>query len=265
MIIIGERLNSSRKLVFNALKSRDSSFILHEALKQKDAGAHYLDLNTAALLEDEIDALLWAIPLIQNEINISLCLDTPNIKAMEKALETHQGKAILNSITGEKDKIRDYLPLIKKFKPKVIALCLDENGLPSSPEKELEIAKRILNEVLSNDIPEEDIFIDPLVRPIGVDSNAGLLFLQSLEKIKQSFPNIKTIAGISNVSFGMPNRKILNRTLFIIANYLGLDAAILDPLDSELMDFLFSIQAISGKDKHCSAYLKYIRNKKITS
>jgi|Deesub1362B_J571_1020462.scaffolds.fasta_scaffold00986_4 5-methyltetrahydrofolate--homocysteine methyltransferase len=265
MIIIGERLNSSRKSIFEAFKKRDANFILNEAKKQEQAGAHYLDINAAALLEEEIEILSWAIPLIQNKIKIPLCIDTPNLKAMEKALEIHKGKAILNSITGEKEKIKNYIPLIKKFKPRIVALCLNENGLPSSPDKELEIAKRIINELKTNGVSEEDIFIDPLVRPIGTDSNAGLLFLQSLEKIKKEFPKIKTIAGISNISFGLPNRKLLNKIFFIIAYYIGLDAAIIDPLDTELIDSLFSIQAILGKDKYCSDYLKHIRSKKFSS
>ncbi len=265
MIIIGERLNSSRKSVFEAFKKRNVHFLLEEAKKQKEAGAHYLDINAAALLEEEIDILQWAIPIIQEEINIPLCIDTPNPEAMEKALEIHKGTAILNSITGEKGKIEKYLPLIRKFKPKIIALCLDENGLPSSPQEEINITKKIINELKINGVSEEDIFIDPLVRPIGTDSKAGLLFLKSLEGIKKEFPQIKTIAGISNVSFGLPNRKLLNRTLFIIAKYLGLDAAIIDPLDNELIDFLFSTEAILGKDNYCVNYLKHFRRKRDSS
>lgn len=262
MIIIGERLNSSRKPVFEAFKKRDVNFLLEEALKQKEAGAHYLDLNAAAFLEEEIDILQWAIPIIQDKVNIPICIDTPNAEAMEKALEVHKGTAILNSITGEKGKIEKYLPLIKKFRPKIIALCLDENGLPSSPQKEIDVVKKIINELKTNGISEKEVFIDPLVRPIGTDSNAGLLFLKSLEGIKNEFPEIKTIAGISNISFGLPNRKLLNRAFFIIASYIGLDAAIIDPLDEELMDFLFSTQAILGKDNYCSNYLKHFRKKK---
>jgi len=261
MIIIGERLNSSRKSVFEAFKKRNVHFLLEEAKKQKEAGAHYLDINAAALLEEEIDILQWAIPIIQEEINIPLCIDTPNPEAMEKALKAHRGTAILNSITGEKEKIEKYLPLIRKFKPKIIALCLDENGLPISPPEE----KKIISELKVNGVSEEDIFIDPLVRPIGTDSKAGLLFLKSLEGIKKEFPQIKTIAGISNVSFGLPNRKLLNRTLFIIAKYLGLDAAIVDPLDNELIDFLFSTEAILGKDNYCVNYLKHFRSKRDSS
>ncbi|MFQ6082396.1 MAG: dihydropteroate synthase [Candidatus Aminicenantia bacterium] len=263
MIIIGERLNSSRKAVLSALKEKNEQFILNEALNQKKAGAHYLDLNTAALLDKEIESLRWAIPLIQKEINIPLCLDTPNPEVIAEALKIHSGQPILNSITGEKEKIKALMPLIKEYQPKVIALCLDDRGLPTQPEAELEIAQKLVEELTNDALAEEDLFIDPLVRPIGTNFQAALLFLKSLEKIKQTFPKINTIAGISNVSFGLPYRKLLNRTFLTIALSHGLDAAILDPLDNEVMASILSSQAILGKDINCSEYIKAVREKKI--
>jgi len=208
MIIIGERLNSSRKPVLQALKRKDRRFLIEEALKQEKAGADYIDINAAVLLDKEVNVLKWVIPLLQEELNIPLSIDTPNPKAMEEGLKIHRGRAFLNSLSGEKEKVKDLLPLIKEFKPSVIILCLDEKGLPKSPEYALSIASRMVNLLQKEGIDIDDIFIDPLVHPVSIDPDAALLFLESLRRIKERIPEVKTIAGLSNISFGLPQRRL---------------------------------------------------------
>lgn len=261
MIIIGERLNSSRHPVFKAFDQRNERYILDDAKKQKKAGANYIDLNTAALLDKEIQALQWAIPLLQKELSIPISIDTPSHEAMRKGLSLHKGKALLNSLTGEKERIKSFLPLIKEYKPRIIVLCLDDKGIPKTSDKELTIAQRMVELLVNEGVGLGDIFVDPLVRPIGVAPNAANLFLESLEKIKKNLPKIKTIAGISNVSFGLPQRKLLNRTFLILALSKGLDAAILDPLDREIISAIHSAQAFLGKDPFLKKYLNFIRSK----
>lgn len=261
MIIIGERLNSSRRDVQEALARRDDVFLLGEARLQEEAGADYVDLNASALLDKEVEALRWAIPLLQRELRVPLSLDTPNAEAMAEALKIHRGRALLNSLTGEGTRIHSLLPLIRDYQPQVIILCLDDKGLPDKPERALSIAHKMVELLIKQGLKAEDIFVDPLVRPVGADWRAGALFLESLERIKSHLPGIRTIAGLSNVSFGLPQRKLLNRTMLILALKAGLDAAICDPLDEELQAALAASSALLGRDPSLKSYLQFIRQK----
>ncbi len=178
---------------------------------------------------------------------------------MKEGLKLHKGRALLNSLTGEEKRIKTFLPLIRKYEPRVVVLCLDDEGLPQTSEKELSIAVRMVRLLEKEGISMEDIFVDPLVKPIGVDQNATLVFLESVERIKKNLPGIKIIAGISNVSYGLPRRRLLNRTFLIFALLKGLDAAILDPLDREIFSAIHSANALLGKDPSLRDYLNFIR------
>jgi 5-methyltetrahydrofolate--homocysteine methyltransferase len=262
MIVIGERLNSSKRQVLEALRRRDEAYVLGEARAQRAAGADYVDLNAAALLGSEVETLAWAVPLIQEELGIELAIDTPSADAMETAIRLHKGRAMLNSLTGEADRLRRLLPVIRECKPKVIALCMDEGGVPATAGHSLEIARRIVDVLEKDGVPPEDVFLDPLVRPVGVDEGAPRLFLESLRSMKKHLPGARTVAGISNVSFGLPLRRLLNRTLLVLALEQGLDAAILDPLDKEMMASLAAGRVLLGQDASYKAYLRLARSMK---
>ena len=262
MIIIGERLNSTRSQILQALESKDEKYLVDEAKKEEAAGANYIDLNAAALLDKEAETLCWAISVLQKELNIPLSIDTPDPRVMEEGLKIHKGQAIMNSLSGETKKTRALLPFVRKYRPRVIALCLDDEGLPQNSDKELSIAARMVSLLEKEGLRQEDIFLDPLVRPVGADQKAGELFLESLEKIKKNFPQVRTVAGISNISFGLPRRKLLNRTFLVLALRSGLDAAILDPLDKEIIAALSAAEAFLGKDPSLKNYLKFIRSGK---
>jgi len=261
MIIIGERLNSTRKPVFKALQDRNADFIVREAVAQEKAGAHFIDFNPAAMLEDELVALDWVIPLLQKNISLPLSIDTPNPKGVERGLQLHKGQALLNSITGETKKLGQFLPLVKEYEPKVIALCLDDTGMPQTAEQELAAAQKLVEQLDKAGVPKEDIFLDPLVQTIGADQNAGRLFLDALESLKKNLPDIKTIAGISNVSFGLPKRRLLNRTFLAMAISSGLDAAILDPLDPEMIRSIKAAEGLAGKDPMLMGFIAFSRNR----
>lgn len=261
MIIVGERLNSSRKVVLDAFLARDEKFLQEQGQKQEQAGAHYIDLNAATLLDKEVETLCWAIPLLEKVLSIPLSLDTPNPEAMAEALKICQRRAILNSLTGESRKIKALLPLLKDFKPQLIVLCLDDKGLPKTAESSLAIASKMATLLIKEGINSKDIFIDPLVHPLAVDWKSASLFLSSLELIKKNLPELKTIAGLSNVSFGLPQRKLLNRTFLVLALSHGLDAAICDPLDKEFQAALHACQALLGKDPSLKDYLRFQRER----
>lgn len=259
MIIVGERLNSSRPGVLRSFKEKNEDWIIKEALLQEKAGASFIDLNASLLLENEIETLKWAIPLLQENINVPLVIDTPNSEAMKIGLSIHKGQAILNSLTAEKEKCSSLIPIIEEFSPKVIALCFNEEGLPPTPQKALSIASGLIDMLDKISFSMEDLFLDPLVRPVGVDPYAGKLFLDSLKLLKKKFPEIKTIAGISNVSFGFPSRSLLNRIFLVLALQRGLDAAICDPLDKEIQASLKAAEALLGKDKGMSGFIGFLK------
>lgn len=259
MIIIGERLNSTRASVFEALQKRDAEFLCDQARKQEQAGAAYVDLNAAALMDGEIEGLRWAIPLLQGALSVPLSIDTPNPGALAAGLELHRGRALLNSLPGTMASLEALLPIIRDFKPRVIALCLDEDGPPASSDKASARAEKLVEALARVGIEPEDIFLDPLVRPVGVEAGAGALFLDSLEKIKHRLPRVKTIAGLSNVSFGLPHRRLLNRTFLSLAMARGLDAAICDPLDAELQAVLAAAGALLGEEAELADYLRFSR------
>ncbi len=262
MIIIGERLNSSRPRVLKALSMRDKDFIVAEACAQAEAGAQYIDINAAQVLEGEIDALLWAIELIQEKLDVGISIDTPNPKAMEAALRKAKGDVIMNSIIGDSNRLNDLLGLVEQFKPGVIVLCMDEHGIPRSVDKVIDIARSVFEKLLGIGIPAERIFFDALIRPVSVDEGSIEFFLKALRALKQNLPDARTIAGISNVSFGLPARRVLNRTLLTLAIENGLDAAIIDPLDKEIMMSLAATNLLLNKDPGCRNYITLARKLK---
>jgi len=259
MIIVGERLNSSRKSVFEAFQARNAAFFVDQALRQEQAGARFIDVNAAALLDDEIDALRWVLPILQEKISAPLSIDTPNGDAMEEAFKLCAKRPLLNSLTLEEKRLDRILPLVRKFKPRVIALCLDDEGTAETPARASDIARRAKDVLVQVGLLAEDIFIDPLVRPLGVEPAALKSFLDSIPRIKHDVPGVRTIAGISNVSFGLPLRPAVNRTLLILALERGLDAAICDPLDEELQALAHSALALAGRDPGLKNFLKFAR------
>jgi len=261
MIIIGERLNSNRPAVRDALARRDRAFLIDEARLQVRSGAGYLDLNAATLLEREKEGLCWAVPLLQKAVDVPLSLDTPDPEAMEAALQVHRGRAFLNSLTGEDKKLRKLLPMIRDHTPRVIVLCLDDYGPAPTPERALAIAQRVSGLLIEQGVAPTDIFIDPLLRPLGTDRNSAVRFLDSLRKIKQWIPGVKTVVGLSNVSFGLPQRRLFNRTMLALAVEAGLQAAICDPLDSDLRAAMAASEALLGLDPSLGRFLRFFRER----
>jgi len=208
--------------------------------------------------------LRWAVPLLQERVDLPLAIDSPHPLAIEVGLSLHRGRAFLNSLSLEKNRWEELLPIIKEYRPLIVALCLDEAGLPSTPEETLQLAQRISTKLEKEGLDPADVFLDPLVRPLGVDYKAGTLFLLSLRLIKQELPAFRTIAGISNISFGLPLRSLLNRSLLSLAVEVGLDAAIIDPCDSEMTASLKASEALCGRDINLKAYLSYARERKRT-
>jgi len=260
MIIIGERINSTRAHIQEAMKKRDAAFILKEAKRQLGSGAHFLDINCAMSLGDEVQDIDWMISVIQSEIpDVSICLDSPNYLAIKKGLEIYKAKGglFINSITGEEARIGHIVPLAIKYKTKLIALTMGTGGMPNSAEDRFGIAKDILNKVSAKGFKAQDLYFDPLIRPISTEPEQAKEFLRSIPMIKSL--GAKTICGLSNISFGLPDRKVINSTFLAMAIHAGLDAAILDPTEKQVMSSISAARALLCDDEYCGEYIKAFR------
>jgi cobalamin-dependent methionine synthase I len=263
MVIVGERINTSRKAIDPAVRNRNTAFIQQVAKEQAEAGANYIDVNAGTLLSDEPAALEWLVKTVQSAVNLPLCIDSPNAKATEVALSVHQGKALINSISGEKNRFTAMLPLVQKYHTSVIALSMDDEGLQETPENQLKKATELYMRLLDAGIPPQDIYFDPLVRPISASPESGHLVLETIRLFKASFPESHIICGLSNVSYGLPQRKLLNTSFLLMCLAAGLDAAILDPLDKKLMSLLAASKVLLNQDEFATDYIALARDGKL--
>ncbi len=264
MLIIGERLNTSRKGLHEAVEKRDEEFLKEIARKQVDNGADYLDVNCGTRLDHEVEDLPWLAKLVQETVDVPLSIDTPRAEAAEAALSIHKGKAIINSISAESERYENTLPLVKKYNAGVIALCMDDEGIPETVERKFEVASNLQARLVADGVPEEDIYLDPLVQPVGSNQELGMAVANAIREIARSFPNTHISCGVSNVSHGMPKRKVLNRTFMVMCIAAGLDTAIVDPNDPEMMQSILAAEALVGKDEFCMKYVEAYRAGKIT-
>jgi len=262
MIIIGEKINSTRKDMAQAISQNDAAYIQKIALEQVNAGANMLDVNCATQIDNEPAKMAWLVKIVQGRINIPLVIDSPNPLAIESALKVHQGQSIINSTTAEPDRIKQIFPLAQKYRAGLIALCIDEKGMPKTAQDRFEIARRLYQTALDYKIPPEDLYIDPLVRPVATEPGQVNEFLDSLRLIK-TLKNVKTICGLSNVSFGLPDRKLLNATFVVMALAAGLDAAILDPTDKAVLARIKASEALLNQDEYCLNYITAHRENKL--
>jgi 5-methyltetrahydrofolate--homocysteine methyltransferase len=261
MLIVGERINATRKSIGEALAKRDEQFIRQEAINQVKAGAHIVDVNGGSPDPDEeVRNIEWLVTVVQGAVGVPLCIDSANSKALGKGLALHKGKALVNSITGESRIMEEVLPLVKKYGAGVVALTNNEKGMPQNVQERVKIAEEILMVVKKFAIKEEDLYFDCLVRPVSAEPAQGLAFLDAVREVK-SLGKVNTVCGLSNVSFGLPDRKFLNATFLAMAMYAGIDAALIDPTDGRMMATLRAAEALLGKDEYCMTYIQAVRER----
>ena len=259
MIIIGELINASRKAIAEAIEKKDTTTIQKVALAQAESGADYIDVNAGIFVGKEPEHLKWLVQTVQEVTEKPCAIDSPDPKAIEEALSVHRGTPMINSISLEKERYDSLLPIIAGTDYRVIALCMSDEGMPETVEDRLRIADKLINGLLQKQVKVENIFVDPLVQPIGVNSCFGMAFLDAVEHIMRQFPGIHTACGLSNISFGLPARKFLNQTFMAMAIAKGLDGAIVNPLDKKMMAAIVAAEALVGKDDFCMDYLKAYR------
>lgn len=260
MIIIGEKINSSLKAIRPAMENYDTVTIQDLAKKQYEAGATYIDINAGMFIDGEPERVEWLINTVQEVVDAPLSIDSPNPLALEKGLKANKnGKPLINSITDEKERFNAVMPLITKYNAGIIALCMDDSGMPETIDERVTIAERLVKKMTSEGVKLEDIYIDPMVRPIGTGSHYGTIAIETIRKVKQEFPEAHIACGLSNISFGIPARKLMNQTFLIVAMSAGMDGAIMDPLDRKLMSFIYATEALMGQDDYCMNYLTKFR------
>ena len=256
-VLIGERINPTGKGLFKeALRTNDIDYILKEGISQQEKGADILDVNVGLPEIDEVSMLKTAVCELQAIINLPLQIDTSNIDAMEVALRRYNGKAMINSVNGKKESMDKVFPLAKKYGGVIVALTLDEEGIPDKAEDRLKIARKILEEAKKYGIDRKDIIFDPLALTISADKSAGRETLRAIELIKNEL-GAHTSLGVSNVSFGLPKREIINSTFFAMALNSGLSAAIMNPYSDDMLKAYYAFCAINGIDDKCLEYIKF--------
>lgn len=260
MIIIGELINASRKAIGAAIKARDAEAIQKVARDEVEAGADYIDINAGIFINDEPQYLKWLVETVQEVVNVPCTIDSPNPKAIEAALTVHKGTPMINSISLEKERYENLMPIIAGTDLKVIALCMSDEGMPETVDDRMKIVDKLVNGLLKNDVKISNIFVDPLVQPLSVNTNFGKEFLDAVEKIMQRYEGIHTACGLSNISYGLPVRKFLNQIFMIMAIAKGLDGAIVNPLDRKMMANIIAAETLIGRDDFCTNYLKAYRN-----
>ncbi|MGI6744675.1 MAG: methyltetrahydrofolate cobalamin methyltransferase [Acutalibacteraceae bacterium] len=260
MIIIGEKLNSTLKSVRPAIENYDDAAIQELAKKQYEAGASYIDVNAGVFYDDEPERLEWLVNTVQKVIDAPFSIDSPKPQAILAALKANKNtKPIINSITDERERYNAVMPLAAEYKTGVVALCMDDTGMPETVEDRVKIASRLIEKLTKEGISIEDIYIDPMIRPIGTGSHYGKVALETMRTVKSEFPKAHVVCGLSNISYGLPARKLLNQAFLVAAMAAGMDSAILDPLDKKLMAFLYATEALLGIDDYCINYLEKFR------
>jgi 5-methyltetrahydrofolate--homocysteine methyltransferase len=259
MIIIGELINASRKAVGAAIEARDTATIQKLARDQHAAGANFIDVNAAIFVDKEPEYLAWLVQTVQEAVDSPCAIDSPSPKAIETALAVHRGIPMINSISLEKERYENLMPIIAGTDMKVIALCMSDEGMPETVEDRLKIADKLVNGLLQNNVKLENIFVDPLVQPMSVNNSFGMEFINAVEQIMQKFAGIHTACGLSNVSYGLPVRSLLNQTFMVMAITKGLDGAIVNPLDKKMMANITAAETLCGKDSFCMNYLQAYR------
>jgi len=259
VLILGERINASRRSIAEAISSRDASFIQKEARAQADAGADYLDVNAGTFQGDEARHLCWLVETVQEVTDLPLAIDSPDPAVVKAVIPLAKKIPMINSVTLEPSRLDAILPLAAEYKTKLIALCQSADATAETAEAKITMAGRLVEKVTAAGIPLDDLYIDPLVYPIGTDDRSGLATLDAIGGIMRQFPGVHTICGLTNISYGLPKRSLINRTFLVAAIVRGMDAVIADPTDKQLFGALKSALLVAGKDEFATDYISAFR------
>ena len=257
--VIGERINpTGRKLLAAEMAGGDYSRVESDAIAQVAAGATMLDVNAGIPMADEPQILADSIELVQSVVDVPLAIDSSIVEALEKGLSVYQGKALVNSVTGEEERLEVVLPLVKKYGAAVVAISNDETGISEDPNVRYEVAKKIVERAEDYGIPREDVVVDPLIMPVGAINLAGRSALDLITRLRTEL-KVNTTCGASNISFGLPNRHGMNAAFLSMAAGAGMTSAIMNPLHSEEMTAIMGANVMNGVDPECRRWIERFR------
>jgi 5-methyltetrahydrofolate--homocysteine methyltransferase len=258
-VVIGERINpTGRKLLAEEMRAGDLSRVERDVLAQVEAGAHMLDVNAGIPLADEPAILAQTIRLVQSLTDLPLSIDSSIVEALEAGLAAYQGKALVNSVTGEDERLERVLPLVRKYGAAVVAISNDETGISEDPDVRFAVAQRIVERAADHGIPREDIIVDPLLMPIGAMRTAGRQVFRILGRLRDEL-KVNSTCGASNVSFGLPNREGINGTYLSMAIASGLTSAITNPLAEGVRNAVMAADVLMGNDPECGRWIRAFR------
>ena len=256
MIIVGELINTSRKSVKEAVEKQDADFIKKLAQKQWDTGADYIDINCGTMIGTELEMMKWLVNCVQEVIEAPLCIDSPDPAVLDAGLSLCKyGQPMLNSISDEEGRFDSTLPVILKHEAKVVALCMDSKGMPETSDDRIRVAGNLYNKLTGAGVADENIFFDPLIKPVSSVGTAGIEVLESIRKIKEKFPKVHFMCGLSNISYGLPNRKLLNRLFVAQSMAIGMGGYVLDPTDKKMMGTVYASRTLLNQDEYNGDYL----------
>jgi 5-methyltetrahydrofolate--homocysteine methyltransferase len=258
-VLIGERINpTGRKLLAEEMRNGDFSRVEKDALAQIEAGAHMLDVNAGIPLADEPALLAQAVTLVQSITDRPLSIDSSIVEALEAGLAVYGGKALVNSVTGEEERLERVLPLVAKHGAAVVAISNDETGISEDPDIRFEVAKKIVNRAADFGISKEDVIVDPLVMPIGAIGTAGRQVFHLVSRLRNEL-GVNTTCGASNVSFGLPNRAGINAAFLSMAIGAGMTSAITNPLEADIRQAILAADVLAGHDLNCATWIRTYR------
>jgi 5-methyltetrahydrofolate--homocysteine methyltransferase len=258
--VIGERINTTLKKVKAAVTDRDADYIMDDVRKQSEAGTSYIDVNAGARIGHEVEDMTWLLEIVQQATDLPLCLDSPDPAVLEMAYGLVSKKPMINSISLEKDRFEPMIKYLQGKECRIIALCMDDSGMPKSVDDIVSRAKVIVSELEKIGFARDDIFLDPLVQPLGVDNNNGTMAMIAVRRIMAEIEGVHTTGGLSNISFGLPQRRVINRCFLSMMIANGFDSAIMDPLDERAMTQVITADMIAGNDDFCMQFIKATRS-----
>jgi cobalamin-dependent methionine synthase I len=259
MLIVGERINTSRKPVNEAVEKRDAAYITADVQKQVKAGADYIDVNAGSRIGSEMEDLGWLVDVIEAAVNVPLALDSPDPKVLLAMMKRVKQNPMINSTTAEASRFEAMKAVVQERECDLVALCMDERGIPRSVDQILGNASSLVQNLTKLGMSIEKIHLDPMIQPISVNKENGTLAVETIRRLHREFPGAKTICGLSNISFGLPNRFLVNRLFMVLCIGAGLTGALVDPLDQKMMTNLLVTETLVGKDNFCLKYLKASR------
>lgn len=256
MIFIGEKINGTRKAIQDAIINRDADFIKKTALDQANAGADYLDVNAGTDPSREKEDMLWLLEVVQSVTDTPICIDSSTPEVIESAIHAVKATPMINSINGDPERLKSFIPFIKERDCNVIALALDESqsGMPKTVDERMEVLERIFEATREAGIADDKVYIDPLIMAVATDQQAGLIAFESIRAIRATYPEAHITGGLSNISFGLPNRALVNRTFLTLAVAAGMDSAVVNPENVPLIESLKATELLLGRDRFCRKY-----------